>query len=111
MKDVNSVISQLLSEKAPQNDEILSGSKSEVARAISKVHQAKQQTRSKYVERKMLRGRTHVVPDITMDASKEKMLLRIATKGVVTLFNALSQQQREMARKDEPVAKKAKGLY
>jgi len=54
----------------------------------------RQAERKRYKQRKLLLAKDHVNPEFT---EHEKSLLRIATKGMVTLFNAVAQQQRKLA--------------
>lgn len=54
-----------------------------------------------------------VVPDITTGATLERQLRKIATRGVVALFNAISKHQKESEKEEASknaaaVAKKAK---
>jgi hypothetical protein len=51
-------------------------------------------------EKKLLRLKEHVRPDAATDLKKERMLTKIATRGVVVLFNAIAKQQ-ELKRKRE----------
>ncbi|MFH4978029.1 hypothetical protein AB6A40_004738 [Gnathostoma spinigerum] len=57
-----------------------------------------------------------VKPDIVKDREKERALIRIATKGVVRLFNAVSERQEQVSQKlsvDESTnsKKRKKALY
>ena len=52
--------------------------------------------RLRKLDKEAKHSRCHVVPDISTDAALEKQLVRIATKGVVTLFNAVTKHQTDL---------------
>lgn len=58
-------------------------------------------------EKRLLREKGHVKPESSFDA-KEKSLIRLATKGVVKLFNAVSKAQSVQAGFDVSKSKDAK---
>eukprot|EP01083_Nonionella_stella_P044238 119170_1 len=61
--------------------------------------QSKLEKRRKYEEKRLnreFREKEHVLPDIGKDGAYEKMLLKTATRGVVTLFNAVKKHQKQL---------------
>jgi hypothetical protein len=52
------------------------------------------------LEKKLLREKERVIPDAATDIQRERALLKVATRGVVMLFNAITQQQ-EKKREEE----------
>jgi len=62
--------------------------------------------------KRLLKTRDHTKPQFD---DKEKKLTKIATRGVVALFNAVEKQQRALRKSEGPMAvlglKKAKGMY
>lgn len=58
----------------------------------------RRQEKEKKMERRLLLDKDHVRAEFN---DLEKRLVRIATKGVVTLFNAVSKQQKELAAATE----------
>jgi hypothetical protein len=58
------------------------------------------------LEKKLLREKERVIPDAATDIQRERALVKVATRGVVMLFNAIAQQQEkrknaEAAEQDE----------
>jgi hypothetical protein len=75
----------------------------DVARAEHKVR------RQQALERRRVMEKGHVIPDVT-SKNYERGLAKIATRGVVRLFNTVRKQQRELSEvlEDVPVGRRAK---
>jgi hypothetical protein len=65
----------------------------------------REQERKQRLERKLLREKEHVVPDAATDIQRERALVKVATRGVVMLFNAISQQQKHKSEEEQQDAK------
>ena len=50
----------------------------------------------RHAQKKELEEKGRSKPDITKDRAKEKILCKLATKGVVQLFNAVREQQKSI---------------
>ncbi|KHN73786.1 RRP15-like protein [Toxocara canis] len=67
----------------------------------------KRERSAKMLARRELDRMCMVKPDIVRDREKERALLHTATKGVVHLFNAVAERQKEL---DAKLAAKGKGV-
>nr|ABK23618.1 unknown [Picea sitchensis] len=85
---------------------VLSAHKKLIAKKLDEEAEFKVKSEAKK-EKRLLREKGHVKPEIFFDA-KEKSLIRLATKGVVKLFNAVSKAQSVQASFDVSKAKDAK---
>jgi hypothetical protein len=65
--------------------------------------------RQQALERRRVMEKGHVIPDVT-SKNYERGLAKIATRGVVRLFNTVRKQQRELSEvlEDVPVGRRAK---
>ncbi|VDD86201.1 unnamed protein product [Enterobius vermicularis] len=59
---------------------------------------SKKKLKKKAVNKKELDRIAMVLPDVVADRQRERALLKIATKGVVQLFNAVSDRQKELEK-------------
>lgn len=80
--------------KAPAK---LAGEES-VTKRIRTERAARKEAAEKSKLKKMIMNKAHVVPDITKQDEERKLRL-LATRGVVRLFNAISQHQAKVANK------------
>lgn len=85
---------------------VLSAHKKLIAKRLDEEAEFKVKSEAKK-EKRLLRERGHVKPESSFDA-KEKSLIRLATKGVVKLFNAVSKAQSVQAGFDVSKSKDAK---
>jgi hypothetical protein len=90
---------------------ILAGSKSVARRKAEEEAEAKADRAAKRLRREM-RQRGHVVPtrkgENPASDAKEKALQRIATRGVVQLFNAVAKAQRQLREAEDATGNRAK---
>jgi len=89
------VLGSLLSQTKEHNKPVLSLDEkaTDIDRSKKKEKQKRLLLRQKRQEKILLRTRDYVLPNIEIDGEKERRLKRLATKGVVTLFNAVAKQQ------------------
>lgn len=85
---------------------VLSAHKKLIAKRLDEEAEFKVKSEAKK-EKRLLREKGHVKPESSFDA-KEKSLIRLATKGVVKLFNAVSKAQSVQAGFDVSKSKDAK---
>lgn len=112
MTSVSQAVNALLSTSLDtKKDPILSGNK-RVQLEIKSARNEKIAKREKKLERLVLRTKEHIVPDAATNSKQEKFLHKIATKGVVTLFNAVRKQQEYQREQEEAsgssIAKRSK---
>jgi len=79
----------ILGKNIAQQDPVLSKRHTASEKRSQKIDQDRKEQRDRVRERKRLRRRAHQPPD-ALDKPFERQLRRIATKGVVALFNAIS---------------------
>lgn len=98
LEGMGDVISKILNKKVDSSNVVLSKSKGVHKRKT----ELKEELLSKKAKTELLhkqRETNHVLPIEQNDAKKEAMLRRIATRGVVMLFNAVSSHQKTKAEK------------
>ena len=98
-KDFASAFSDILQQKSSK-EPILSMNTGFAAQ-IKKQKMESQITKKVSESRKALREQWHVECDAHNDAEKERMLRKVATRGVVKLFNAIKTQQRSFTEDKE----------
>mmetsp|Transcript_1959 Transcript_1959/g.3487 ORF Transcript_1959/g.3487 Transcript_1959/m.3487 type:complete len:280 (-) Transcript_1959:1090-1929(-) len=91
-----SMIGNQAQESIPIKQQIVQARKSIDAEKRKYEQEAAQKRESKRVK-KLISERAHVVPTIDRELDRERRLLKAATEGVVTLFNAVSKFQNDTA--------------
>ena len=71
--------------------------------ATQAMFEKKRQERQRAMERKEMRDENCIVPTVATNAKHEKLLRDIATRGVVTLFNAIPKHQKELKKNLESI--------
>eukprot|EP00455_Lapot_gusevi_P053631 TRINITY_DN8414_c0_g1_i3.p1 TRINITY_DN8414_c0_g1~~TRINITY_DN8414_c0_g1_i3.p1 ORF type:complete len:209 (-),score=60.85 TRINITY_DN8414_c0_g1_i3:24-593(-) len=111
MTSVDRVLSGLLSQPDEKKVETFEKLEAAAKKQKQKLKLERRKERELRREKKLLADLEHVIPDFST-GDYEKKLLKIATRGVVTLFNAVAKHQKSLDNKadDEegPASKKAK---
>eukprot|EP00252_Welwitschia_mirabilis_P015206 TRINITY_DN33456_c0_g1_i1.p1 TRINITY_DN33456_c0_g1~~TRINITY_DN33456_c0_g1_i1.p1 ORF type:complete len:339 (-),score=101.93 TRINITY_DN33456_c0_g1_i1:398-1414(-) len=85
---------------------VLAANKTLIAKRLDEANSTQAKSEAKK-EKHLLREKGHVIPENVLD-TKEKSLVRLATKGVVKLFNAVSKAQSVQSGFDVSKSKNAK---
>eukprot|EP00163_Fabomonas_tropica_P033105 TRINITY_DN8559_c0_g1_i2.p1 TRINITY_DN8559_c0_g1~~TRINITY_DN8559_c0_g1_i2.p1 ORF type:complete len:217 (-),score=70.58 TRINITY_DN8559_c0_g1_i2:11-661(-) len=104
-RGIGQAIQSVLAQKAVPVDgaPVLAKSRKR-AKEIEAEKKEKDATRELRRKRKLLADKDHVKP-ITVTNSNERRLLKIATRGVVQLFNAISQERQRLDQVDHASSK------
>ncbi|MCO5549103.1 hypothetical protein L7F22_002569 [Adiantum nelumboides] len=87
-----SIMKQFLASDAKDKGPILSAHKQLVAKKLEEAADGQKKRTQRKKEKQALREKGHVVP-APFSAAKDKDLIKLATRGVVKLFNAVSKAQ------------------
>lgn len=92
---LSDVMSKILHKKTQKSapTPILAKSKG-IERALDDQKLLEKAKKAALAEKKARQDRDHIMPDITVRIDHEKRLRKVATRGVVKLFNALRQQRK-----------------
>eukprot|EP01116_Phalansterium_solitarium_P014248 TRINITY_DN31832_c0_g1_i1.p2 TRINITY_DN31832_c0_g1~~TRINITY_DN31832_c0_g1_i1.p2 ORF type:complete len:318 (+),score=141.83 TRINITY_DN31832_c0_g1_i1:22-954(+) len=83
--------------------------KNDARRKEREIKKERRKAKEEALARKLLSNRDHVVPDHS-NAEYEKKLKKIATRGVVQLFNAITKQQKQDQELADAEPKKVKTI-
>jgi hypothetical protein len=99
------MMSKILNQKVGDKVPVLAKRKTTEMKELEGRHEDVERIKRQRVEKRAEREKQLVVPDHT-SADFEKQLRKLATRGVVALFNAVAKSKKEAAEKEE--AEKAK---
>ncbi|XP_057262412.1 RRP15-like protein [Pezoporus wallicus] len=95
-------MAKVLNKKIPQNKSIILAKNKNLEKAKAKEKQERLERRMKLDKKREWEMMCRVKPDVVKDRDRERNLQRIATRGVVQLFNAVRTHQKNV---DEKVKK------
>ncbi|NXK50130.1 RRP15 protein, partial [Chauna torquata] len=95
-------MAKVLSKKIPQNKSIILAKSKKLEKEREKEKQERLEKRRKLDKKREWEMMCRVKPDVVKDRDRERNLQRIATRGVVQLFNAVRMHQKNV---DEQVKK------
>ncbi|NXA35425.1 RRP15 protein, partial [Eudromia elegans] len=98
-------MAKVLNKKIPQNKPTILAKSKKLEKEREKLKQERLEQRRKLDKKREWEMMCRVKPDVVKDREKERNLQRIATRGVVQLFNAVRAHQKNM---DEKVKKAGK---
>ncbi|KGL78555.1 RRP15-like, partial [Tinamus guttatus] len=98
-------MAKVLNKKIPQNKSTILAKSKKLEREREKLKQERLEKRRKLDKKREWEMMCRVKPDVVKDRDRERNLQRIATRGVVQLFNAVRAHQKNV---DEKVKKAGK---
>ncbi|XP_419413.2 RRP15-like protein [Gallus gallus] len=98
-------MAKVLNKKIPQNKSIILAKSKKLEKEREKERQERLEKRRKLDKKREWEMMCRVKPDVVKDRDRERNLQRIATRGVVQLFNAVRTHQKNV---DEKVKKGAR---
>lgn len=102
------VMAKLLGQRVTKSVPVLAKRKTQQIRAIEQDHKERRELHEKRMNRLAEREKQHVVPSL-LTQDHERKLRRIATRGVVALFNAIATAKKEAVAMNAAVAETGSG--
>ncbi|NXS07316.1 RRP15 protein, partial [Neodrepanis coruscans] len=96
-------MAKVLNKKIPQNKSTILSKNKSLEKERQKEKQERLEKRMKLDKKREWEMMCRVKPDVVKDREKERNLQRIATRGVVQLFNAVRTHQKNMDEKMKTV--------
>lgn len=94
------MMSKILNQKIGDKVPVLAKRKTAMMKEVEGKHEDTERIKRQRIEKRAEREKQLVVPDHT-SADFEKQLRKLATRGVVALFNAVAKAKKEAAEKEE----------
>jgi len=107
MEGMNDVISKILEKSQPENKTIILSKSKKTKRKRSELKEELTAKKEKLEQKHEEKEKGHTIPTRS-NAQNEVLLKRIATKGVVKLFNAVNTHQKTMSSEMKDIKTEAK---
>ena len=88
------VMQKILNQNVGRKVPVLSKRKTAAMKKLTEDLESKREVKKTRIQRLTEKGKQEIIPDITSN-DRERQLKRIATRGVVALFNAISKAKRD----------------